>query len=118
VSVLLGGWRRQYIINRLTSFGVPFKYIESTSDDVVNTMYQSLDLYVVSARCEGGPQALIECGLAQVPCVSTPVGISEQVLDKTSIDECLQMASPGIPRVEHMKMINVIPEYLTFFRSL
>jgi len=118
VSVLLGGWRRQYIINRLTSFGVPFKYIERPSDDVVNTMYQSLDLYVVSARCEGGPQALIECGLAQVPCVSTPVGISEQVLDKTSIDECLQMASPGIPRVEHMKMINVIPEYLTFFRSL
>lgn len=118
VSVLLGGWRRQYVINRLTSFGVPFKYIERPSDDVVNTMYQSLDLYVVSARCEGGPQALIECGLTQVPCISTPVGIAEQVLDKTSIDECLQMASPGIPHVEHMKMINVIPEYLTFLRSL
>lgn len=118
ILVLLGGWRRQYVINRLSKSGVPFKYIERPGDDIVNTMYQSLDLYVVSARCEGGPQALIECGLTQVPCVSTPVGIAEQVLDRLSINEYLNAASPTIPSVEHMKMTNVIPEYLTFFRSL
>jgi hypothetical protein len=118
VSVLLGGWRRQYIINRLTSSGVPFKYIERPSDETVNTMYQSLDLYVVSARCEGGPQSLIECGLAQVPCISTPVGIAEQVLESSSINESLLLASPGIPSVDHMKMIKSMPDYVTFFQSL
>jgi hypothetical protein len=118
VSVLLGGWRRQYIINRLTSSGVPFRYIERPSDETVNTMYQSLDLYVVSARCEGGPQSLIECGLAQVPCISTPVGIAEQVLESSSINESLLLASPGIPSIDHMKMIKSMPDYVTFFQSL
>jgi hypothetical protein len=118
VSVLLGGWRRQYIINRLTASGVPFRYIERPDDETVNTMYQSLDLYVVSARCEGGPQSLIECGLSQVPCISTPVGIAEQVLPRSSINGSLLLASPGVPNVDHMKMIKSMPDYVTFFQSL
>jgi hypothetical protein len=97
---------------------VPFRYIERPSDETVNTMYQSLDLYVVSARCEGGPQSLIECGLAQVPCISTPVGIAEQVLESSSINESLLLASPGIPSIDHMKMIKSMPDYVTFFQSL
>lgn len=118
VSVLLGGWRRHYVIKRLTSSGVPFKYIERPSDEMVNVMYQTLDLYVVSARCEGGPQSLIECGLTQVPCISTPVGIAEQVLESVSISQDLKSAIPSIPDVRKFEIKNVMREYVDLFECL
>jgi len=118
VVVLLGGWRRQYVIRRLEKSGISFVYKERPEDAVVNEMYRSLDLYVVSARCEGGPQSLIECGLTGVPCISTPVGIAEQVLNPDSINNNLSLTMPSIPNVDHMKMRDVMSDYLSFFNSL
>lgn len=116
--VLLGGWRRQYVIGRLEKSKIPFVYKERPSDETVNQMYRSLDLYVVSARCEGGPQSLIECGLTGVPCISTPVGIAEQVLIPNAINSNLELAIPNIPSVNHMKMSDVMSDYLRFFNSV
>lgn len=118
VKVLLGGWRRQYVSGRLKKSGIPFTYIERPEYETVNKMYQALDLYVVSARCEGGPQSLIECGLVEVPCISTPVGIAEQVLPQSSINSNLELATASIPAVDNLKFRNVMPEYVTFFQSL
>lgn len=118
IVILLGGWRRQYVIERLEKARIPFLYKERPEDSVVNEMYRSLDLYVVSARHEGGPQSLIECGLTGVPCISTPVGIAEQVLTANSISSDLSLAVPSIPNVEHMKMRVVMSDYLSFFNSL
>ena len=43
------------------------------------------DLYIVASRVEGGPQSIMECSLANVPIISTDVGIASQVLSKESI---------------------------------
>jgi hypothetical protein len=57
-------------MGRLERAGIPYTYFERPEQDVLNELYQTLDLYPVTARCEGGPQALIEAALVGVPCVS------------------------------------------------
>jgi glycosyltransferase involved in cell wall biosynthesis len=104
LHVLLAGWRRQYIISRLDRLGIPFTYVERPHHDVVNELYQTLDLYPVTARCEGGPQSLIECGLLNVPVVSRNIGIATQVLPSQSINDDVDLAIPSIPNVESWKL--------------
>ena len=83
--VLLGGWRRQYVINRLQKANVEYKYIEMAPIHDIRKMYAACDLYVVSSRHEGGPQALFEAAAMQIPIISNPVGIAESVL----VDSCV-----------------------------
>jgi len=80
LSVVLGGWRRQYVIKRLETAGIQYKYFERPDFKTVNELYNALDLYVVGSRYEGGPQALFECAANQTPIISTPVGYAQSVL--------------------------------------
>lgn len=84
IHVLLGGWRRQYIISRLEQAGVPYTYKKLPDNDTLNLMYNSLDLYLVTARYEGGPQAIVECGLSKTPIISTDVGLAPELMHKDS----------------------------------
>ena len=81
-------------------------------------MYQCLDEYAVTARHEGGPQALIECGLLGVPTVSTPVGIAEQVLPPSAIANNVFDASPSVPDVEDWKLPGGFQQYRELLQSL
>ena len=85
VEVVLAGWRRQYVISRLKDANIPFYYFELPPYEVINKLYNSLDLYVVGARYEGGPQALLECAITQTPIVSTDVGMASELLHQDSI---------------------------------
>ena len=85
ISVLLAGWRRQYVINRLEKAGIPYYYFELPSLEDLNKLYNCLDLYLVSSRYEGGPQSIIECALSKTPIVSTDVGIARDILSDKSI---------------------------------
>jgi len=116
--VVLGGWRRQYVINRLQAENVPFTYLERPPQETLNELYQTLDLYPVTARHEGGPQALIECGLLDVPVVSRPVGIAEQVLPTSAIHDDVSLATPAIPQVESMKLGRGIIPYREMFADV
>lgn len=78
--VLLGGWRRQYVINRMQKAGIDYKYIELAPIEDIKKMYAACDLYIVSSRHEGGPQALFEASAMRVPVISNPVGLAEEVL--------------------------------------
>ena len=78
--VLLAGWRRQYVIKRLQSAQVPFAYIENATDIQLNDLYNLLDVYLVTSRYEGGPQAILECAATHTPIFSTDVGISRNIL--------------------------------------
>lgn len=109
--VVLAGWRRQYLIERLQKIDVTYTYFERPTQEVVNELYQTLDIYPVSARYEGGPQSLVECGLLGVKCVSRPIGIADQVLPDSAINENLAMAIPAIPNVEHMKLLHGYEPY-------
>ena len=83
--VLLTGYRRQYVIKRLEEENIQYKYIEMVDFENLNELYNCLDLYIVSSRVEGGPQAILECGITKTPIISTDVGVASEVLASESI---------------------------------
>ena len=118
LHVVLAGWRRQYIIERLKQAQISFTYFERPSQETINDLYQTLDLYPVTARCEGGPQSLIECGLLDVPVISRDVGIAKQVLLNHSINDDVSLATPSIPNVEDWKLPKGYYQYRKLIETL
>ena len=96
VHVLLGGWRRQFVIKGLSELNIPFTYIEMAPQEKVNLMYNSCDMYIVGSRCEGGPQSLFECGITKTPCISSRVGQAELLLKK---DQIFDIVNNEIPKL-------------------
>lgn len=98
IFVILAGHRRTYLINLLEENNVPYKYYERVDQVSLNELYNCLDLYIVSSRVEGGPQAIFECALSKTPIISTDVGIASEILSKTSIFDMnnFSMAKPDI----------------------
>lgn len=76
IEVILTGLRREYIINELKNAGIKFHYYNMISLQEINELFNCLDLYIVSSRCEGGPRAVFEAGLTKTPLISTKVGIA------------------------------------------
>ena len=68
---MLGGWRREYVAAQLDKAQIPYKRIELAPITLVRTMYNCCDLYVVSSRYEGGPQAIYEASVMKIPIIST-----------------------------------------------
>lgn len=118
IHVLLAAWRRQYVISRLNLANVPFSYFELAKHEKLVELYQCLDLYICASRYEGGPQSLLECGLLNVPVVSTPVGIAEQILPSSAIHEDVTKAVAAVPNVENMKLPNGFKPYRDLISSL
>ena len=83
--MLLGGWRRQYVQKRLENANIPYTLFEKTSINTIKDLYNSIDLYIISSRYEGGPQAIIEAANIKTPIISTDVGIASNVLSKNCI---------------------------------
>ncbi len=85
VKVVLAGKRRQYVINQLEIHKIPYEYFEMADFEMLNKLYNVLDLYLVTSRIEGGPQAILECGISKTPIFSTDVGIASKILNQDSI---------------------------------
>lgn len=118
IHVVLAGWRRQYVISRLEQAGIPYTYFDRPSQETINELYQTLDLYPVTARAEGGPQSLIECGLLNIPVVSRDIGIASQVLPKESISTDVASATPNIPIIDNLKLPSGYLNYRNLINSL
>ena len=54
LEVLLTGKRRQYLINNFKKENIKFHYFEMVDYITLNDLYNTLDLYIVSSRVEGG----------------------------------------------------------------
>lgn len=94
--VLLAGPRRHWIIRQFVDCRIPFSYIgeETSGDDVfintlsredVSTLYQFLDIYLITSRSEGGPRAVLEASAARVPVVAPPVGHVPDIISEICI---------------------------------
>jgi glycosyltransferase involved in cell wall biosynthesis len=124
IHILLTGWRRTYITNELNKYKIPYTYLELVSPAELNELYNCLDLYIVSSRVEGGPRAIMECGMAKVPIISTDVGISELILPKESIydmNNCLtyKKSKPNVPFAHTKASMYTITNYMkTFVRNV
>jgi|TARA_B100000315_G_scaffold260413_1_gene321558 glycosyltransferase involved in cell wall biosynthesis len=91
--VLLAGPRRNYIEDRLTKRGIGFESLGKVSYDQMRDLYGSLDVYLVTSRCEGGPQAILEAMATKTPIYSTPVGISNILSDQVVFSESFQFVN-------------------------
>ena len=84
-KVILTGKRRQFVINELERLNIEYLYFEMANFETLNELYNLIDLYVVSSRIEGGPQAIVECGITKTPIISTDVGFASNILAAESI---------------------------------
>lgn len=85
IKVILAGKRRNFLINKLSKSDIAFEYFEMVDTKKLNELYNVLDLYIVSSRIEGGPQAILECAITKTPILSTDVGVSSEILHPNSI---------------------------------
>jgi len=85
LQILLTGKRRNYLIEELKKRKIKFYYHEMVDFKTLNKLYNTLDLYLVTSRYEGGPQAILECGITRTPILSTSVGIAPEILNEKSI---------------------------------
>jgi len=85
IHVLLGGWRRRYVMKRLDKAGISYTMIELASTSTLREMYLACDLYIVASRQEGGPQALLEAPATLTPVITTDMGIARQVISSRCI---------------------------------
>ena len=85
LKVILAGKRRQYVIRELERLNIKYLYFEMANFETLNELYNLIDLYIVSSRIEGGPQAIVECGLTKTPIISTDVGFASDILAAESI---------------------------------
>jgi glycosyltransferase involved in cell wall biosynthesis len=123
-EVLLAGWRRQYVMGRLDEAGIKYHYFELPSFEVINELYNCLDLYVVGSRHEGGPQAIFECATTKTPIISTDVGAANIILSEKSIftpgnlDNVESDTIYASNKVEKYFISNGINEFINKFKTL
>lgn len=124
ISVILCGTRRNYLIDKLKKEKIPYKYFEMADFKTLNELYNCLDLYIVSSRVEGGPQAILECAITKTPIISTDVGIASEILGNDSIFDMTtyKVAKPDIEfaynNANRFKLPEGMGSFTTKFRSI
>jgi len=129
VHVVLAGWRRQYVIKNLEKLNIPYTYFELPPIEKVNQLYNSLDLYVISSRCEGGPQSIFETSYLKLPVLSTKVGQfkflskkclydHEDVITKKMISDAENAVEENYNNVKKLEIRKFCQEYDNFFEEL
>jgi glycosyltransferase involved in cell wall biosynthesis len=83
--VVLTGTRRQYLMKELKKYKIKYFYFNMVDLKTINELYNCLDLYIVSSRCEGGPRSIFEAGLTKTPIISTKVGIAPDLMHPDSL---------------------------------
>ena len=124
LKVVLTGKRRNYIINKLNELKISFEYFEMVDNKRLNELYNSLDLYIVASRVEGGPQSILECALSKTPIISTDVGVANQILSDKSIFtmEEYKNAKPNVEHAYREVQKYIIPKgfesFINFFEDV
>lgn len=80
IFVLLLGPARGYVKKELNKIGVPYKHLYLKNYTEIPRYYNTLDLYLVTSRAEGGPKAILESMATRVPIVSTQVGMASDLI--------------------------------------
>ena len=120
VEVVLSGWRRQYVISRLEAANIKYHFYEMCDFKTLNELYNCLDLYVVSSRYEGGPQAIVECAITKTPIISTNVGLASRILAPESIasNNNLTFATPNIEHAHNNVIKYIMKDHIIRFKKL
>jgi glycosyltransferase involved in cell wall biosynthesis len=85
IEVILSGRNRNFLTYNFLNLGVKYRYFSMVPLEIINELYNCLDLYIVTSRYEGGPRSIIECALTRTPVISTRVGIAPEFMDSNSL---------------------------------
>ena len=112
LHIVLSGYRRNYVMNKLDDLGISYSYFEKADIEVINELYNCLDLYMVTSRIEGGPQAIFECAITKTPIISTDVGIANKILHPSAIFSIndLESAAPNVEYAYQQVQEYLIPD--------
>lgn len=80
IHCVLLGPARGYVKKRLEAEGIPYTHRFLKNYEDIVAYYQCLDMYIVTAREEGGPLSLMESMATGVPLVSTQVGMAPDII--------------------------------------
>lgn len=72
--VVLSGPARGYVMAGLEKLSIPYRHFNLPSYADIGALFQTLDLYMVTSRQEGGPKAILESMASGIPLVTTRVG--------------------------------------------
>jgi glycosyltransferase involved in cell wall biosynthesis len=78
--VLLTGPARGYVKRRLEQVGIPYLHSYLKCADDLGDYYRALDIYLSTARVEGGPQCVLESLASGVAIVATKVGLTPDII--------------------------------------
>ena len=109
IHIILAGPRRHWLRQNLIKIGVPFTFIGYPHDEddlrintlplyKINQLYNLVDLYLISSRNEGGPQAVIEASACRCKTISTSVGHAADILHPDCIYHDTQQAVKTIEK--------------------
>ena len=94
--------------------------LEMVDSNKLNKLYNILDLYIVSSRIEGGPQAILECSITKTPILSTDVGVASEILHKNSLYDArnFSKATTDTDYAYHNALKYSIPDGMKMFREM
>jgi glycosyltransferase involved in cell wall biosynthesis len=78
--VLLTGPSRGYVKKRLDKMKIQYRHDLLKDINSLADYYNSINLYIITSREEGGPKALLESLACGVPLVSTKVGMAPELI--------------------------------------
>ena len=79
IHVLLTGPSRGYVKKHLDDNNISYTHKFLKNYNELPEFYSMIDLYLMTAREEGGPKSIIECMSMKIPFVATKVGIVEEI---------------------------------------
>jgi glycosyltransferase involved in cell wall biosynthesis len=79
--VLLTGPARGFVRRALDRLAIPYRHVVARSRPELARAYHALDVYLVAARQEGGPKAVLEAMATGVPLVTTRVGQAPELVE-------------------------------------
>lgn len=74
LHVVLSGPARGYVKAGLEKEGIPYHHFNLPNYADIGQLFQTLDLYMITSRQEGGPKAVLESMASGIPLVTTRVG--------------------------------------------
>jgi len=88
IHIFLTGPARGYVKKKLEEYKISYTHVFFENYLDIVECYNVLDLYLVTSRIEGGPQAILEGMATGVPIVTTKVGMAPEIV-KDKINGCI-----------------------------
>ena len=100
--VLLSGPARGYVKKGLEEMGVPYRHKFFRDASNISTLYNMIDLYLITSREEGGPKAVLESMAMGVPLVTTAVGQAKDLVK--SGENAMMAPCEDVEKLTHLSL--------------